>query len=648
MKKFFLLLLAFMFFKNTYAQENKPVTFSFSAERKNDSAFLIIKAKPLNGFLLFHINPSSPDDAFISQIKIDSASQKFISQNAKAIELTVASVITDSAASLTYKGFTGDATFLISTNILAKDSAEISGTFSWLGKMDDEFPSGEEKFEVRISAASNDTGKNSTSEKGEASLWLIFISGLIAGFGALLSPCIFAMLPVTVSFFLKRSRTRNESIKNAITYASSIIGIFTLLGFLFTVIFGQGALNALSSSAGFNIIVFLMFMIFGISFLGAFEISLPSSWATKMDSKAGLDSFSGIFFMALTLVVVSFSCTVPFIGGLTVVIAKGGQMAPLAGFFAFSLALAIPFALLALFPGLLNKLAKSGGWLNTIKVVFGFLEIALAFKFLSSADLAYHWRILDREVYLSIWIVVFGLMGLYLLGKLKFKHDDDLPKNDYGLPYLSITRLFFAITVLSFVVYMIPGLWGAPLNGISAWLPEMKTQNFNLNKTKEISNNSSSSNNIITPKKYTDILESEIPGVTVFFDYDEGMAAAKQMNKPAMIDFTGHACANCRKMEREVLSNDEVIKKLQNDFVLISLYVDDKLKLPETEWKKSADGSVLKQMGEQNLDFEATLTQNNSQPQYVFVDTSGKIILNAGGYNPDVQRFLGMLNKAAQ
>ena len=637
-----------MFFKNTYAQENKPVTFSFSAERKNDSAFLIIKAKPLNGFLLFHINPSSPDDAFISQIKIDSASQKFISQNAKAIELTVASVITDSAASLTYKGFMGDATFLISTNILAKDSAEISGTFSWLGKMGDEFPSGEEKFEVRISAASNDTGKNSTSEKGEASLWLIFISGLIAGFGALLSPCIFAMLPVTVSFFLKRSRTRNESIKNAIIYASSIIGIFTLLGFLFTVIFGQGALNALSSSAGFNIIVFLLFMIFGISFLGAFEISLPSSWATTMDSKAGLNSFSGIFFMALTLVVVSFSCTVPFIGGLTVVIAKGGQMAPLAGFFAFSLALAIPFALLALFPGLLNKLAKSGGWLNTIKVVFGFLEIALAFKFLSSADLAYHWRILDREVYLSIWIVVFGLMGLYLLGKLKFKHDDDLPKNDYGLPYLSITRLFFAITVLSFVVYMIPGLWGAPLNGISAWLPEMKTQNFNLNKTKEISNNSSSSNNIITPKKYTDILESEIPGVTVFFDYDEGIAAAKQMNKPAMIDFTGHACANCRKMEREVLSNDEVIKKLQNDFVLISLYVDDKLKLPETEWKKSADGSVLKQMGEQNLDFEATLTQNNSQPQYVFVDTSGKIILNAGGYNPDVQRFLGMLNKAAQ
>lgn len=626
-----------------HAQDAKPVAFNFSSERKNDSVFLIINAKPSTGFLLFHTNASNAADAFMSQIKFDSTSQKKILPNIKISESGNVQTINDSAAGLVYKAFSGDVVFRIPLNIAATDSATIKGTFAWLGKMGDEFPSGEEPFEVKVVAANNTNNK-----QGEASLWLIFITGLLAGFGALLSPCIYAMLPVTVSFFLKRSQSRKESIKNALLYSLSIIGIFTLIGFLITLIFGQGALNALSSSAGFNILVFVMFMFFGISFLGAFEISLPSSWATKMDSKAGLGSFSGIFFMALTLVIVSFSCTVPFIGGLTALIAKGSKAAPLVGFFAFSLALAIPFALLALFPGLLNKIAKSGGWLNTIKVVFGFLEIALAFKFLSSADLAYHWRILDREVYLSIWIVVFGLMGLYLLGKIKLSHDDDLPKNDYGIPYLGVPRLFFAITVLSFVVYMIPGLWGAPLNGISAWLPEMKTQDFNLNKSKDITPSLNQNNNIILPKKYTDILESEIPGVVVFFDYNEGLAAAKKLNKPMMLDFTGHACANCRKMEREVLSNPEVIKKLQDDFVVVSLYVDDKLELPESEWKHSlSDNSVLKKMGEQNLDFEVALTQNNSQPQYVFVDTNGNTIINAGGYNPDVQRFLGILDKSA-
>lgn len=651
MKKFILLLLACVLIKNIHAQEGKPVTFNIGSERKNDSVFLTIDAKPASGFLLFHINPSGPEDAFISQVKFDSSAGKFVSPDLKISEPAGVVSVNDSAAGIVYKGFQQETKFYIPLNISKDDSAVVKGTFAWLGKLGDEFPSGEENFTVKISAVA-DAGKGTdpASSNGETSLWVIFLSGLAAGFGALFSPCIYAMLPVTVSFFLKRSKSRKESIRNALMYSLSIIGVFTLLGFLITLIFGPGALNALSSSAGFNIIVFLMFMLFGISFLGAFEISLPSSWATKMDAKASLSSFSGIFFMAMTLVIVSFSCTVPFIGGLTALIASGGKAAPLVGFFAFSLALALPFALFALFPGMLNKLARSGGWLNTIKVIFGFLEIALAFKFLSSADLAYHWRLLDREIYLSIWIVVFGLMGLYLLGKLKLKHDDDLPKNDYGLPHLSVTRLFFAIAVLSFVVYMIPGLWGAPLNGISAWLPEMKTQDFNLNKAKEASVNTasvSSNANAITPKKYTDILESEIPGVTTFFDYEEGLAAAKQMNKKVMIDFTGHACANCRKMEREVLSNDEVVKKLQNDFVVISLYVDDKFELPESEWKKSADGTDLKQMGEQNLDFEIRLTNNNSQPQYVFVDSDGKIIENAGGYNPDVERFLKILDKAA-
>jgi thiol:disulfide interchange protein DsbD len=454
------------------------------------------------------------------------------------------------------------------------------------------------------------------------------------------------MVPVTVSFFTKRSKTRKQGIKNAAIYAGSIIAIFTLIGFLITIVFGKGALNDMASSAWFNVGVFLLFMVFGISFLGAFEITLPASWSNKIDSKSGLNSYSGIFFLALTLVIVSFSCTVPFIGALTVLIAKGSFWAPLVGFFAFSLALALPFAIFTVFPSLLNNMAKSGGWLNTIKVSLGFLELALALKFLSSADLAYHWGILDREVYLSLWIVIFGLMGFYLLGKLKFHHDDDLPRNEYGHPYLTVTRLFFAIATLSFTVYMIPGLWGAPLNGISAWLPEMKTQDFKL-QTGNSPAGTAANFAGPQPKKYTDLLESEIPGVNSFFDYDEALAAAKALKKPLMIDFTGHSCANCRKMEREVLSNPEVMQKLQNDFVVVSLYVDDKFQLPESEWTKSAlDGKLLKRMGEKNLDFEVALTNNNAQPYYVFVDNEGKLLVPEGyGYDPNIQKFLKHLDK---
>ena len=292
-------------------------------------------------------------------------------------------------------------------------------------------------------------------------------------------------------------------------------------------------------------------------------------------------------------------------------------------------------------------MAKSGGWLNTVKVALGFVELALALKFLSSADLAYHWRILDREVYLSLWIVIFGLLGLYLLGKLKFHHDDDLPKNDYGKPYLTVTRLLFAIASLTFTVYLVPGLWGAPLKGISAWLPEMRTQDFNLNKTVLRSAEVASepvNTSAIRPVKYTDILESEVPGVQAFFDYEEALQAAKQMKKPLMIDFTGHSCANCRKMEQEVLSDPEIMKRLQRDFIVVSLYVDDKYKLPENEWYKSKDGSQIKNLGTKNLDFEITLTQNGAQPQYVFVDGNGNIIKNAGGYVNDINRFIKILD----
>ena len=323
------------------------------------------------------------------------------------------------------------------------------------------------------------------------------------------------------------------------------------------------------------------------------------------------------------------------------------------GFLGFSLAIALPFALFAFFPGLLNKIAKSGGWLNTLKVSFGFIEIAMALKFLSNADLAYHWRILDREVYLSLWIIIFGLLGFYLLGKIKFSHDDHLPLNDYGHPYLTVTRLLFAIVPLAFTVYMIPGLWGAPLNGISGWLPENKTQDFNIeklirNSQMNATNDSSQTGKTVSyikPKKYTDILSSEIAGVETFFDMDEAIAAAKAMNKPIMIDFTGHSCANCRKMEAEVLSKPEVSKILHNDFVVASLYVDEKRELPDSEkYTSTFDQSSITNVGAKNLDFEAMIANSNAQPLYIFTDETGKIIQNAGGYDPDMQRFISLLN----
>jgi thiol:disulfide interchange protein DsbD len=639
--------LFFSFGTSLFAQDSNGVKFSYAYQRLNDKEVLLtIRAQVKEGGKLYSINKVS-DDALYSTVTFDSTVHPLlkgtISEQGKIKSEKDSSVGTE------VKYTTDSLVWQQKAALPDSVTKSFDGKIAYLVKAGNDYKSGEEDFTITVkpgSAQANATYKSADDQK-KMSMWSFFLGGLLAGLGAFIMPCIYAMVPVTVSFFTKRSTSRKQGIKNAVYYSLSIISIFTAAGFLITLLFGPGALNALASSAFFNVFVFLMFVLFGISFLGAFEITLPASWSNRMDSKANFSSFSGIFFMALTLVIVSFSCTVPFIGLLTVWTAKGGMLAPLVGFLGFSLALSLPFALFAFFPALLNKMAKSGGWLNTVKVALGFVELALALKFLSSADLAYHWRILDREVYLSLWIVIFGLLGLYLLGKLKLHHDDDLPKNDYGHPYLTVTRLMFAIASLTFTVYLVPGLWGAPLKGISAWLPEMRTQDFNLNKTVLRSAEVASepvNTSAIRPVKYTDILESEVPGVQAFFDYDEALQAAKQMKKPLMIDFTGHSCANCRKMEQEVLSDPEIMKRLQRDFVVVSLYVDDKYKLPENEWYKSKDGSQIKTLGTKNLDFEITLTQNGAQPQYVFVDGNGTIIKNAGGYVNDINRFIKILD----
>lgn len=471
---------------------------------------------------------------------------------------------------------------------------------------------------VKTAAVSTTVKQTPAPQKEEhKTLWGIFIAGFIGGLAALLMPCIFPMLPLTVSFFTKGSE-KGKAFQRAALYGFFIILIYVVLGLLVTVIFGADALNSLSTNGIFNFFFFLLLVAFAASFLGAFEITLPSSWVNKMDANSDKGGIAGLFFMAGTLALVSFSCTGPIIGTLLVQAATtGALLGPAIGMFGFSLALAIPFALFALFPSAMNKLPKSGGWLNSVKVVLGFLELAFALKFLSNVDLAYHWEWFDREIFLSLWIVIFGMMGIYLLGKLKFSHDSPLA-------FISVPRLFLATIVLAFTIYLIPGMWGAPLRSISAFLPPQETQDFDLYTTSLLAGKQAATND--GPHKYADKFHAPLK-LNVYFDYDEGMAAAKKLNKPVMIDFTGHACVNCRKMEANVWPDQDVYKMLSNDYVLIQLYVDDKTELAPADVTVTPEGRKLTTIGKKWSDLQARKFQSNSQPFYVLLDPKTETIL---------------------
>lgn len=500
------------------------------------------------------------------------------------------------------------------------------------------------------------SGAGGTEEKssGKGLFWL-FLAAFGGGLLAVTTPCVYSMIPITVSFFTKRSKTRQEGIKNALLYSGSIILIFTLLGILISVLFGANALNNLSTNWIANLFFFAVFLIFGISFLGAFEITLPSSWTNKTDSKANTSSFGGIFFMALTLVIVSFSCTGPIIGPLLVLAGSGGILGPSLGMFAFSLGLALPFALFAIFPSALNKLAAGGGWLNQVKVFLGFIELMLALKFLSNADLARGWRLLDREVFISLWIVLSVLLGIYLLGRLKLSHDDAPAKNVYGQEFVSLPKLFLAIASFAFAVYMVPGLWGAPLKGLSQFLPPMGTQDFISSGNGSGGGESHGSNAAlggIQPVKLVEemrIYEPEVVkkfGLVTFYDYDEALAAGKALNKPVLLDFTGINCVNCRKMESAVWSDPQVMKMLKEDFVIGSLYCDyDKKEAPKEAQRYSKIlGSDIVTIGDMNEAIQAEQFGANSQPFYFFVDGDGNKLIDKGyGYDPSVPKFLAHL-----
>lgn len=487
--------------------------------------------------------------------------------------------------------------------------------------------------------------KTASDDASGKSLMWIFWAAFGGGLIALLTPCVFSVIPVTVSFFTKRSETRAQGIKNAIIYSLSIIIIYTLLGFILTLIFGPSALNQLASNIWANLAFFIIFFLFGLSFLGAFEIQLPSSWSSKADSRASMGTIGGIFFMALTLVIVSFSCTGPIIGNLLVLAAGGGKAGPLVGMLGFSVALAIPFALFAIFPSWLNKVGKAGGWLNSVKVVLGLLELALALKFLSNVDMAYHWNIISKEVFLSIWIVLFALIGFYLLGKLKFPHDSDIK-------HISMTRLILAITSFAFTVYMIPGLFGVHLKGlVGGFLPAYSSYSYNNTALGGSSGTTVDIYDGIQPKKYVDIFAKATPEPYVaFYDYDEALAAAKKLNKPIMVDFTGWSCVNCRKMESEVWTKPNVQKMITENFVLLQLYVDDRTDLPQDQqFRSSYDNSKITTIGQKNANYEIVHFNRNSQPYYVFLDHNGNMLNDRGyRYDPDPQEFIDFMKVAKE
>lgn len=480
-----------------------------------------------------------------------------------------------------------------------------------------------------------------------SSIWATIIEAILWGFAALLTPCVFPMVPMTVSFFMKSSGSKSKGRTMATFYGLSIIALYTLpIAIIITLTYFLGGdavtadiFNWLATHWVPNVLFFLIFMIFAASFFGAFEIVMPSWLVNKSDAKSDQGGFVGVFFMALTLVLVSFSCTGPIVGSILVQSTQGGVFEPIITMLVFSTAFALPFTLLAFFPSMLKNLPKSGGWLNSVKVVLGFIEMALGLKFLSVADQTYHWGLLDREVYIALWIVIFTLLGLYLLGKLKFAHDSDAP-------YVKVKSLFFSIISLSFAVYLIPGMFGAPLKALSGYLPPMHTLDFNLSQ--------SGGGQSFTPKpsemataKYSDFLH--LPhGLNGFFDYEEGMAYAKKVNKPILIDFTGHGCVNCREMEANVWSDPQVLDILRNEYVIIALYVDDKKELPESEWVTTSSGKVLKSIGKINADFQAKRFKVNGQPYYVLLNSNGEELAPPRGYNLSVQGYIDFLKQGVE
>lgn len=665
MKKYKPLLIISLFFLSlsSTAQDKQPVQFSFEKQDNGDGEFVLkIKAVPSKGVRLFSIQKISGDLPVNTTINFDSAIIKYIKDS--IMETGAVKTAPDpSLNNVVTRFYTDSVEWRQKIKLAVGDSIRIKGRINYYYKKGESIESGEEPVSIQFQfkkAGSGDLVANSSGSLKAKSMWALLLAGIFAGLIGFLTPCVYALVPITISFFTKRSKTKIQGKKNALFYSISIILIYTLVGALVVTVLPKNALNNLSTNWIFNVFLFLLFIIFGASFLGAFEINLPASWSNKIDSKAGIGSYSGIFFMALTLVIVSFSCTGNFVASLLGLSTAAGKMAPIVGMFGFGFGLALPFAIFAFFPSMLSSLGKSGGWQNALKVVLGFLELALALKFLSNADLDKGWRLLDREVFIVLWIVIFVLLGMYLLGKIRFKNDSERPKNDFGLEFVSVSRLFLAILSFAFAVYLFPGLWGAPLKAVSAFVPPMGTQDFNTvgarDNTAAMANPEENKNILAKPpQKYVTDLKKYEPGaainnqLVIYYDYDEALAASKALNKPLMIDFTGIQCVNCREFESKIWIDPEVGRLMKNDFVVASLFSDYNAELPDEEKRFSPllNGKI-ETVGDKYEDLQQRLIKASGQPNYVFVDNNGNLLID-GGYGYDATKgpkdFIAHLNK---
>ena len=541
--------------------------------------------------------------------------------------------------------YDGDVVF--SQVVKAPQGAEVKCMVEWQA-CSDQCVNGEKEFSIKVGNATAAVAEAAADTTSGGSIWGFILSAMGWALIALLTPCVFPMIPMTVSFFLKGSGSVAKGRFRALMYGLFIVILYTVpiavIIFLTWLIGGDAVtadiFNWVATHWLPNVVFFIVFMIFAASFFGAFEIVLPEKLVNNSDAKADKGGLVGIFFMALTLVLVSFSCTGPIIGSALIQSTSGEVWTPIITMLAFSIVFALPFTLFALFPSWLKQLPKSGGWLNSVKVVLGFVELALGLKFLSVADQTYHWGLLDREVYLAIWIAIFSLLGLYLLGKLKFKHDSDMP-------YLSVTRLVMAIISFSFVVYMLPGMWGAPLSALSGYLPPLQTQDFVMTAGGSASVAAASESTPQNGVKYGDVLE--LPhGLEGFFDLEEAEAYAKKVGKPLFIDFTGHGCVNCREMEARVWSDERVLDILRNEYVIVALYSDDKLKVDEADWVTTDTGKVLKTLGKINSHYALTTYGVNAQPYYVLQGNEGTPMVAPRGYDLDVQGFIDFLQSGIE
>lgn len=658
LKVFLLLGILLLFSFNTFSQILEPVKWTFDKNKISDDEYeLVFTAKIDAGWHVYsqHIPDGGP------------VATSFNFDENKNIEL-IDSVSEpepikeyDKNYKMTLKFFAEKAVFKQKIKVLTKEKFDVTGYLEFMCCDDSRcLPPSEIDFTYKINenspaiqkADDNQPVKKKKQDNTGTNLFHFFIFAFIGGLIAILTPCVFPMIPMTVSFFMHSSEKKSKAKKQALFFGLSIIVIYTFIGLIVSVTLGPSFINWLSTSWLPNIFFFLIFMIFAFSFFGAFEITLPSWMINKTDKKADKGGYVGAFFMAFTLVLVSFSCTVPIVGTILVEAAVGEVLKPVIGMLGFSLAFALPFSFFAFFPSKLGNLPKSGGWLNTVKVVLGFIELALGMKFLMVADQTYHWGLLDREIYIAIWIAIFSVMGLYLLGKIKFSGDSEKK-------YLSVPRLIASILTFSFVVYLIPGMFGAPLKALSGYLPPMQTHDFNLNKIiRENVEQISFDNNktdIYEKVKYDDFLE--LPhGLKGYFDYNQALGKAKEVNKPLFIDFTGHGCVNCREMEANVWSDPRVLKRLKNNFIIAALYVDDKTKLPETDWSKSKyDGKIKKTLGAKYADFQVVYFKSNSQPNYILLDNTAildpdkidnYILAKPRGYNLNTDEFVDFLDTA--